>query len=59
MIEFKEHEHEPNDIAALQNPQARAALRNLLNYFNLQKMKKEVLLLEYMIGLWNIVEQEF
>jgi hypothetical protein len=61
MIEWKEHEHELNDIATLQNPQARAALRNcgLLKYFKLQKMKKEVLLLEYMIGLWNTVEQAF
>jgi hypothetical protein len=61
MIEWKEHEHELNDIATLQNPQARAALRNcgLLKYFKLQKMKKEVLLLEYMIGLWNTVEQGF
>jgi hypothetical protein len=39
----------------------RAALRNcgLLKYFKLQKMKKEVLLLEYLIGLWDDAEQEF
>jgi hypothetical protein len=61
MIEWKEHEHELDDIVALQNPQTRAALRNcgLLKYFKLQKMKKEVLLLEYIIGLWDDVEQAF
>jgi hypothetical protein len=25
----------------------------------MQKMKKEILLLEYMIGLWNVAEQGF
>jgi hypothetical protein len=61
MIEWKECEHKINDLAALQNPQSRAALRNcgLLKYFKLQKMKKEVLLLEYMIGLWNTTEHGF
>jgi len=36
-------------------------LRNcgLLKYFKLQKMKKEVLLLEYLIGLWYDVEHAF
>ena len=31
----------------------------LLKYFKLQKMKKEVLLLEYLIGLWDDVEHAF
>jgi hypothetical protein len=30
-----------------------------LNYFKLQKMKKEVLLLKYLIGLWDDVEHAF
>jgi hypothetical protein len=48
MIEWKECEHEFDDIASLQDPQARVALRNcgLLKYFKLQNMRKEVLLLE-------------
>jgi hypothetical protein len=52
MIEWKEREHELNDVATLQSPRSRAALRNcgLLKFFKMQKMKKEVLLLEYMIG---------
>jgi hypothetical protein len=61
MIEWKECEHELDDIATLKNPQTRASLRNcgLLKYFKLQKMKKEVLLLEYLIGLWDDVEHAF
>jgi len=61
MIEWKECEHEFNDNATFENPQARVSLRNcgLLKYFKLQKMKKEVLLLEYLIGLWDDVEQAF
>jgi hypothetical protein len=31
----------------------------LLGYFKLQNMRKEVLLLEYLIGLWDDVEKEF
>jgi hypothetical protein len=31
----------------------------LLKYFKLQNMRKEVLLLEYLIGLWDDVEQAF
>jgi hypothetical protein len=61
MIEWKEREHELDDVAALQSPRSRAALRNcgLLKFFKMQKMKKEILLLEYMIGLWNVAEQGF
>jgi hypothetical protein len=61
MIEWKECEHEFDDIATLQSPQARAALRNcgLLKYFKLQNMRKEVILLEYLIELWDDVEHEF
>jgi len=61
MIEWKECEHDFDDIAALKNPQARVALRNygLLKYFKLQKMKKEVLLRDYLIGLWDDVKQAF
>jgi hypothetical protein len=53
--------HEFDDIVALQDPQARATLRNcgLLKYFKLQNMRKEVLLLEYLIGLWDNDEKSF
>jgi hypothetical protein len=61
MIEWKECEHEFDDIVSLQSPQARADFRNcgLLKYFKLQNMRKEVLLLEYLISLWDDVEQAF
>jgi hypothetical protein len=61
MIGWKECEHEFDEIVALQIPRVREALQNyrLLKYFNLQNMRKEVLLLEYLIGLWDDVEQEF
>jgi hypothetical protein len=61
MIEWKEREHEMDDIAALRSPRTRAALRScgLLKFFKLQKMKSEVLLLEHIIGLWDINEQGF
>jgi hypothetical protein len=53
MIEWKEREHEMDDLAALRSPRTRAALRacGLLKFFKLQKMKREILLLEHMIGL--------
>ena len=61
MIKWKERENELNYVVSLQKPRSRATLRNcgLLNFFKMQKMKKEVLLLEYMIGLWNTTEQGF
>jgi hypothetical protein len=61
MIEWKEREHEIDDLAALQSPRTRVALRacGLLKFFKLQKMKKEILLLEHMIGLWDVAEQGF
>jgi len=61
MIEWKECEHKFDDITSLEEHQARATLINcgLLKYFKLQKMRKEVLLLEYLIGLWDNDEQVF
>ena len=61
MIEWKEREHEMDDLASLQSPRTRAALRacGLLKFFKLQKMKREILLLEHMIGLWDVAEQGF
>ena len=44
-------------LAALQSPRTRAC--GLLKFLKLQKMKREVLLLEHMIGLWDVAEQGF
>jgi hypothetical protein len=61
MLEWKERENELDDVASLKSPSARAMLSNcgLLKYVKVQKMKKEVLLLEHMIGLWNIAKKVF
>jgi hypothetical protein len=61
MIKWKERENKINDVVALKSPRSRPALRNydLLKLFKMQKMKKEILLLEYMIGFWNVAEQGF
>jgi hypothetical protein len=61
MIEWKEREHELNDLDALRSPRTWAALRDcgLLKFFKLQKMKKEILLLEHIISLWDVAEQGF
>jgi hypothetical protein len=61
MIEWKEREHEMDDLASLHSPRTWAALQacGSLKFFKLQKMKKEILLLEHMIGLWDIAEQGF
>ena len=61
MLEWKERENEIDDVAIFQIPWSIVALRNfgLLKYVKMKKMKKEVLLLEHMIGLWNVAEQGF
>jgi len=61
MIEWKERAHEFDDIATLQDPQAREALRNCvsLKYFKLQNMWKEFLLLEYLTRLWDNDKKAF
>jgi hypothetical protein len=58
MIERKEREHEMDDLAALRSPRTRAALRacGLLKFFKLKKKKIEILLLEHIIGLWDVAE---
>ena len=50
-----------DDLDALRSPRTWASLRacGLLKFFKLQKMKREVLLLEHVIGLWDVVEQGF
>jgi hypothetical protein len=61
MIEWKEREHELNDLDALWSPRTWATLRDcgLLKFFKLQKMKKEILLLEHIISLWDVAEKGF
>ena len=46
MIEWKEREHEMDDLAALRSPRTRAALQSCG-------------FLKFMIGLWDVAEQGF
>ena len=50
-----------DDLATLRGPRMRASLWacGLLKFFKLQKMKREMYLLEHMIGLWDVAEQGF
>jgi hypothetical protein len=50
-----------DDLSALQSPRTWATLRacGLLKFFKMQKMKREILLLEHIIGLWDVAEQGF
>jgi hypothetical protein len=61
MLEWKEREHENDDMVALHDPQARASAPKLwfVEIFKIQNMRKEVLLLEHLIGLWDADEQVF
>jgi hypothetical protein len=61
IIEWKEQEHELDDLASLRSPRKRAVLRDcgLMKFFKLQKMKKEILLLEHIINLWDVAEKGF
>jgi hypothetical protein len=49
------------DLATLRSPRTRVALRacGLLKFFKLQKMRREIMLLEHMIGRWDVAEQGF
>jgi len=61
MIEWKGCKKKSDKIVSLQDPQARVVLQNceLPKYFKPQNMRKEVLLLEYLIGLWDDDEKAF
>jgi hypothetical protein len=60
MLEWKEREHENDDLATLHDPQAgKLSGTGLLKYFKIQNMRKEILLLEHLIGLWDVDEQAF
>ena len=58
MIEWKEKEHETKDMTSLHDPNTIEALRNcgLLKYFSTQGMRKQVLLLECLINMWDANE---
>jgi hypothetical protein len=58
MLEWKEQEHESDDFTTLQDQQTINALRNcgLLKLSKTQSMKKEIIILEHIITMWDVVE---
>jgi hypothetical protein len=61
MFEWKEHEHERDDVVALRDQNTITALRNcgLLKFFKIQNMRKELMLLEHLIQMWDPNEKVF
>jgi hypothetical protein len=61
MLEWKEREHDNDDMVTLHDPQVRESLWNcrLLKYFKIQNILKEILLLKHLIGLWDTDEKAF
>ena len=55
MLEWKEREHEPAEMAALHNPACIQALRDcgLLMFFHTHNMRKQVGLLERIVHMWD------
>lgn len=61
MLEWKEHEHELNDQAALGDQATMDALRNygLLKFFMCPGMRVQPLLLERLVAMWDVDSQLF
>jgi hypothetical protein len=61
MIEWKECEHEVKDMASFHDPNTMVTLRNcsLLKFLKTQRMRKQTILLEHLIGMWNTNDQVF
>ena len=61
IIEWKEQEHEAEDMATLHDPNTIEALRNhiLLKYFKTQRIRKQVFLPEHLISMWDANDQVF
>lgn len=60
-MEWRECEHEEQDIVALNHPTTIHALKNcgLYKFFTIPGMKTQLNLLEWMVGKWNIQEECF
>jgi len=59
IIEWKEREHGAEDMAAFHDPNTIEALRDcsLLEFFKIQIMRKQVLLLEHLTRMWDANDQ--
>ena len=61
MIKWREDQHESKDMDALHDPHTIEALKNyeLLKFYKTQGMRKQVLLLECLINMWDANDQAF
>ena len=61
MLECKEQEHEANDQATLNDHATMVSLRNcgLLKFFMCPSLRAQPLLLQHMVGMWELNSQRF
>ena len=61
MIKWKECEHKSEDMSTLHDPHTIEALTNYgsLKCFKTQGMRKQVLILECLINMWDANDQAF
>ena len=61
MLEWKEHEHEENDLMAVGNLDTMEALNNcwLLKFFLCPNMRAQSLLLAQLVNMWDPNSQHF
>jgi len=60
-MEWREREHEANDLVALADPATMQALRTcgLLKYWLIPGMKAQLDLMTWLVRTWNVQEQCF
>jgi len=61
ILEWKEHEHERDETVALRDKSTISTLRNcgLLKFFKIKNMRKELMLLEHLIQMWDPNDKVF
>jgi hypothetical protein len=61
MLEWREHKHEVNDNAAMDDPPTLDALRNcgLLKFFLCQNMRAQPAMLQKLVDMWDADQQHF
>jgi hypothetical protein len=61
MLEWRERDHEEEYFIVGNDPNTVMALREcgLLNFFKVQGMRAQLVLLEHLVRMWDINEQEF
>ena len=56
MLEWREREHEEEDVIAGNDPGTVATLQEcgLLNFFRIPSMRDQLRLLEYLVHMWDV-----